>query len=485
MTFNSFLFLLFFPVVVSVYFMMPHKWRWAWLLLASCCFYMAFIPIYILVMFLLVIIDYTAALLIERHQGWQRKMIVVISIVSTCSVLFVFKYFDFFNMSAAFLADYFDYQYSVKNLSLILPLGLSFHTFQSLGYVIDVYRGTQKAQRHMGIYAVYVMFFPQLVAGPIERARHLVPQFFEKHHFDAVRVSSGLKLMLWGLFQKVVIADRLAILVNQVYANPSEYNGLGLMLATVFFAFQIYCDFSGYSDIAIGAAEVMGFQLVRNFRQPYLATSIADFWHRWHISLSTWFRDYVYLSLGGNRVSVRRWQLNILITFVISGLWHGANWTFLVWGALHGLYYLFSRMTSSARQRIVHLIGLSRLSFGYKAWQMGVTFALVCFAWIFFRANHLTDAGYIVGHLLSDWGQGLNFGVTGPAALGLTFKEFLLSLALIIFLLWVNGVEQKESIRLVLAQKPAFMRWTIYAGLALLIMNWGVAVPIPFIYFQF
>lgn len=446
---------------------------------------MVFIPVYILVMFLLVMIDYTAALLIERHQGCQRKTIVVISIFSTCMVLFIFKYFDFFNMSAAFLADHFGYQYSIKNLSLILPLGLSFHTFQSLGYVIDVYRGTQKAQRHLGIYALYVMFFPQLVAGPIERARHLLPQFFERHRFDVVRVSSGLKLMLWGFFQKVVIADRLAILVNQVYANPSEYNGLGLILATVFFAFQIYCDFSGYSDIAIGAAEVMGFQLVKNFKQPYLATSIADFWHRWHISLSTWFRDYVYVSLGGNRVSLWQWRLNILITFVISGLWHGANWTFLVWGALHGFYYLFSRMTSLARENIVQRAGFSRLSLAYRFLQMGVTFALVCFAWIFFRANHLADVGYIVGHLFSGWGQGLNFGEHGPAALGLTFPEFLLSIVLIVLLLWVNGVEQKENIRLVLARKPALMRWAIYAGATLLIMNWGVAVPIPFIYFQF
>lgn len=485
MTFNSFLFLLFFPVVVSIYFVMPHKWRWAWLLLASCCFYMAFIPIYILVMFLLVMIDYTAALLIEKTQGWQRKMIVVTSIVSTCTVLLIFKYFDFFNMSAAFLAHHFGYQYSIKSLSLILPLGLSFHTFQSLGYVIDVYRGTQKAQRHLGFYALYVMFFPQLVAGPIERARHLMPQFFEKHCFDVVRVSNGLKLMLWGFFQKVVIADRLAILVNQVYANPSEYNGLSLIVATVFFAFQIYCDFSGYSDIAIGAAQVMGFQLVKNFKQPYLAISIADFWHRWHISLSTWFRDYVYFSLGGNRVSAWQWRLNILITFIISGLWHGANWTFLVWGALHGFYYLFSRATSSTREKFVQLTGFSRLSAGYRLLQIGVTFILVCFAWIFFRANHLADAGYIVGHLFSGWGQGLNFGVSGPAALGLTLKEFLLSVVLVIFLLWVNCVEEKDSIQLILAQKPAFMRWAIYAGAALLIMNWGIAVPIPFIYFQF
>ncbi len=446
---------------------------------------MAFIPIYILVMFLLVIIDYTAALLIESHQGWQRKTIVVISIVSTCTVLFVFKYFDFFNISAAFLTHHFGYQYPIKNLSLILPLGLSFHTFQSLGYVVDVYRGTQKAQRHLGFYALYVMFFPQLVAGPIERARHLMPQFFEKHQFDVVRVSSGLKLMLWGFFQKVVIADRLAILVNQVYANPTEYYGLSLILATIFFAFQIYCDFSGYSDIAIGVAEVMGFQLVKNFKQPYLATSIADFWHRWHISLSTWFRDYVYVSLGGNRVSPWQWRLNILITFVISGLWHGANWTFLIWGALHGFYYLCSRATSSMREKIILALGWSRLSMGYRFLQIAVTFILVCFAWIFFRANHLADAGYIVGHLFSGWGQGLNFGVEGVAALGLTFNEFLLSVVLIVFLLWVNAVEQKENIRLVLARKPAFVRWAIYAGAALLIMNWGIAVPIPFIYFQF
>lgn len=485
MTFNSYLFFIFFPIVVTVYFAMPQKWRWLWLLLASCCFYTAFIPVYILILFLLIAIDYVAALLIERAVGRQRKVFLLVSILSTCAVLFVFKYFDFLNSSAAFFAHYWGWDYPIKNLSLILPLGLSFHTFQSLGYVIDVYRGKQKAERHLGIYALYVMFFPQLVAGPIERAAHLLPQFFEKHQFDAARVSNGLKLMVWGLFQKVVIADRLAILVNQVYANPSEYGGGSLLIATIFFSFQIYCDFSGYSDIAIGAAEVIGFRLVKNFERPYLATSIANFWQRWHISLSTWFKDYVYIPLGGNRVAIMRWRFNILLTFLVSGIWHGANWTFFVWGALHGGYYLFSGATRAVREKIARSIGLAQRPAAHQIFRIMITFSLVCFAWIFFRAKDLGDAWYIVSHLFIGWDQALNFGIEGKDILGLTFKEFIFAVLLILFLVWVNVVEQKENIRVILGKSPLLVRWGVYVTTVLVIMNLGVAVPIPFIYFQF
>ncbi len=485
MTFNSFLFLLFFPAVVSVYFFMPQKWRWLWLLLASCCFYMAFIPAYILVLFLLILVDYTAALWIEKLQGQKRKIALLVSILSTCAVLFIFKYFDFINTSVAWIAHHFGWNYSIKNLLLILPLGLSFHTFQSLGYVIDVYRGRQKAQRHLGVYALYVMFFPQLVAGPIERAAHLLPQFFCKHEFNAKRVTSGLQLMLWGMFQKVVIADRLAILVNRVYANPSDFSVSSLIIATVFFAFQIYCDFSGYSDIAIGAAEVMGFKLMKNFERPYLATSIGDFWHRWHISLSTWFRDYLYIPLGGKNVGAWRWCFNIFITFVVSGMWHGANWTFVIWGALHGFYYLFSKATQTLRARFTRALGLARIPALHKIFQVIITFVLVCFAWIFFRASTFDDAVFIVSQLFIGWGKTQNLGSQGQPDIGLTVHEFIFAVSLIVFLLWVNVLEQKENIRFILGRCHIFVRWGVYTALVLLIMNFGVDVAIPFIYFQF
>ncbi|MCC6758542.1 MAG: MBOAT family protein [Candidatus Omnitrophica bacterium] len=471
MTFNSYLFLIFFPVVVSVYFAIPQSWRWLWLLIASCCFYAAFIPAYLLILFLLIGIDYFAALLIEPAQGRWRKALLGVSIFSTCLVLFVFKYFDFFNSSAAFLAQQLGVHYSPKILSIILPIGLSFHTFQSLGYVVDVYRGKVRAERHLGIYALYVMFFPQLVAGPIERAQNLLPQLRVTHSFDVSRVTDGLRLMLWGMFKKVVIADRLALVVNQVYADPSAYAGPSLVLATIFFAFQIYCDFSGYSDIAIGSAQVLGFRLMKNFDRPYFATSIQDFWHHWHISLSTWFRDFVYIPLGGNRVSPWRWRLNILLTFLLSGLWHGANWTFIVWGALHGCYYLISTIVRkpAAWPRSLKVL---------------ITFSLVCFAWIFFRANNLSDAEYIISHLLSGWEQGLRVG-TQAGAIGLPMIELLSAFGLIGFLIMVDRWEGKENIGTAVARQPAALRWFIYAACALMIMNFGVAVPIPFLYFQF
>ncbi len=485
MTFNSYLFLLFFPLVVAVYFLMPYKWRWLWLLLASCYFYMAFIPAYILILFLLVLIDYTAAILIENSHGKRRKAILWFSIFSTCAVLFVFKYFDFFNASGSWIASRLGWDYPIKNISLILPLGLSFHTFQSLGYVVDVYRGKQKAQRHLGIYALYVMFFPQLVAGPIERASHLLPQFFQKHTFDTLRVSHGLKLMLWGMFQKVVIADRLAILVNRVYANPSDFGPASLIIATVFFAFQIYCDFSGYSDIAIGSAEVLGFKLVKNFERPYLARSIGDFWHRWHISLSTWFRDYLYIPLGGNHASLWRWRFNIFVTFLVSGLWHGANWTFVVWGALHGAYYLFSKATQTFRERCALALGFGQMPTLHKIFQTVTTFSLVCFAWIFFRANNLNDAVFIVSQLFIGWGEPIVFGTQSKSGLGLEISEFVFAGGLIFFLIWVNYVEQKEDLRVVLLRNHPAIRMAVYTLVGLLIMNFGIAVPIPFIYFQF
>lgn len=268
-------------------------------------------------------------------------------------------------------------------LKLLLPIGLSFHTFQSLSYVIEVYRGHQKAERNFGIYALYVMFYPQLVAGPIERPKNLLHQFYEEHYFDYQRVVDGLKLMLWGLFKKVVIADRLSVLVNEVYGNPSGHQGFLLVIATVFFAFQIFCDFSGYSDMAIGSAQVMGFKLMDNFNRPYFSKSIAEFWKRWHISLSSWFRDYIYIPLGGNRVPQWRMCCNLFLTFLLSGLWHGANWTFVIWGGLNGFYMVFSILTHDPRKKLVQWTGLDRHPKAHKYLNVMVVFSLVCLGWIF------------------------------------------------------------------------------------------------------
>jgi D-alanyl-lipoteichoic acid acyltransferase DltB (MBOAT superfamily) len=302
---------------------------------------MAFVPVYIFVLFFTIIIDYIAGIMIENSSGTRRKMFLVMSIIGNISVLAFFKYFNFFssNINSLLLALHISV-HTVPLLAIILPIGLSFHTFQAMSYTIEVYRGNQKAERHFGIYSLYVMFYPQLVAGPIERPQNMLHQFHEEHTFSFKNASDGLKLMMWGLFKKVVIADRLAMLTDPVFNHPHDYTAITLLIATFFFTFQIFCDFSGYSDIALGTAQFMGFKLMVNFNRPYHAKDVSEFWKRWHISLSTWFRDYLYISLGGNRVTVPRWYFNLFFVFLISGFWHGANWTFLAWGALHGFYLI-------------------------------------------------------------------------------------------------------------------------------------------------
>jgi D-alanyl-lipoteichoic acid acyltransferase DltB (MBOAT superfamily) len=448
---------------------------------------MAFIPIYILILAVTIIIDYFAGMWIEDSQGKRKKMFLIVSILSTCLVLFIFKYFNFFNSSFSSIAHFFHWNYPIGIINIILPIGLSFHTFQSLSYVIEVYRGYQKAERHFGIYSLYVMFYPQLVAGPIERPQNLLQHFREEHYFEYKRVTDGLKLMAWGMFKKVVIADRLSILINQVYGNPTEYAGLPLIIATVFFAFQIYCDFSGYSDIAIGAAQVMGFKLMDNFNRPYFSKSISEFWKRWHISLSTWFRDYLYISLGGNKVPKWRWQFNLLITFLISGLWHGANWTYVIWGGLNGFYLVFAILTEDTREKIAKIIGLSKYPKIRKYWQILATFSLICFAWIFFRAKNLSDAWYIVTHLFTGIEHifSVKYLKETVGGLGFSKSEFLIAILSIIFMEFVHLVQRHYKIRHMLSEKPAWFRWSMYYAIILGIIFWGVFGKNDFIYFQF
>jgi len=341
---------------------------------------MAFIPAYILILFVTILIDYVAGIYLERVDVRYRKPLLWMSIVSTCTVLFIFKYFGFFTGSFIGAAGMFGWRLPEPAISIILPIGLSFHTFQSLSYVIEVYHGKQKAERNFIVYATYVMFFPQLVAGPIERPQNLLHQFREWHEFNYENVTEGLKRMAWGFFKKLVVADRLALYVNDVYASPRGCNGLQLTTATIFFAYQIYCDFSGYSDIAIGAARVLGFRLMENFETPYYALSISEFWRRWHISLSTWFKDYLYVPLGGNRVGKTRHIVNLLITFGVSGLWHGANWTFVIWGVLNGVYLISGFLTKGWRDRIFNAVGLREDTSLRKAIMLGSTFTLTCVA---------------------------------------------------------------------------------------------------------
>jgi D-alanyl-lipoteichoic acid acyltransferase DltB (MBOAT superfamily) len=325
MVFNSFAFFVFFPTVTALYFALAHRYRWILLLAASCAFYMFFVPKYILILGFTIVVDYIAGIWIERASGGRRKGLLVASLVANIGVLAVFKYFNFLNDNVAALAGFLGWNYSVQSLSWILPIGLSFHTFQAMSYTIEVYRGRQRAERHFGIYALYVMFYPQLVAGPIERPQNLIHQFYEVHAIDYARVTSGLKLMAWGLFKKAVVADRLAWVVNLVYGEPSRFSGPVLAVATVFFAFQILCDFSGYSDIAVGSARVMGFRLRRNFDSPYQSRTTAEIWRRWHMSLSSWFRDHVFRplmdALGGGPRNFAVYAAAVGVTFLLSGLW--------------------------------------------------------------------------------------------------------------------------------------------------------------------
>jgi alginate O-acetyltransferase complex protein AlgI len=401
--FNSFAFLTFFVLVTTLFFVLPHRLRWLLLLLASCFFYMFFVPIFILILVVTIGIDYLAGILIEKTSNpRKKKFFLSTSIVSVCTVLFVFKYFNFFNANFAALAAALHWNYSIGALSIALPIGLSFHTFQSLSYVIEVYRGRQKAERHFGIFALYVMYFPQLVAGPIERPQNLLHQFHERKHFNLCRLQDGLSLALWGLFKKVVVADSLAIYTDTIYNTSSHHSGASLLVATYCFAFQIYCDFSGYSDIARGVSRVYGIELMKNFDAPYLAKSISEFWARWHISLSTWFRDYVYIPLGGNRVWLGRNFFNLAIVFLLSGFWHGANWTFIVWGALHGAYLIAGRLWGIARERLAirNEAGLLR-----QGLSVLLTFHLVLVAWVFFRARDVATAFDIAQRMLVPTGR--------------------------------------------------------------------------------
>ena len=481
MLFNSIEFLIFLPTVVVLYFLLPHRYRWLLLLAASYFFYMSWRPEYIVLILASTLVDYFVALrLATETRPTFRWGLLMLTIVTNLGLLFSFKYFNFFNESFRVAFQQAGLAYAIPALDVLLPVGISFYTFQTMSYTIDVYRGKTQPERHLGIFALFVSFFPQLVAGPIERSNNLLPQFYKENTVDYERVVSGLQRMVWGFFKKVVIADRLALLVNTVYGAPTQYTGLPLIIATYAFAFQIYCDFSAYSDIAIGAARVMGFDLMENFRQPYYAQSIPEFWRRWHISLSTWFRDYVYVPLGGNRVSLLAWSFIIMMVFVVSGLWHGANWTFMIWGALHGLFMIAAILWSYATKRVSWQSTLPPIvTTGFKIF---VTFNLVSFAWIFFRANSLADAVYIVTHLLV--GLEFRFSLYGTMPGGIF--EFAIAFVAILLMELVHWLQMTTgSMRLFMRRQPLWLRWSAYYTLALAIIMFGNFGLTEFIYFQF
>jgi alginate O-acetyltransferase complex protein AlgI len=448
---------------------------------------MAFVPVYILILGFTIVIDYFAGIYIEKSTGKQRKMLLIVSLLANISILAVFKYYNFFNDNFSFLLKSFGIENPIPALTILLPIGLSFHTFQAMSYTIEVYRGNQTAEKHFGIYALYVMFYPQLVAGPIERPQNLLQQFRENYDFDYKRVTEGLKLMAWGLFKKVVIADRFAAITDVIFADVTAYHGFGAFLGMILFTFQIFCDFSGYSDIALGTAQVMGFKLMENFKRPYFAQSIAEFWKRWHISLSTWFKDYLYISLGGNRVAVPRWYFNLFFVFLVSGFWHGASWTFIIWGALHGFYLVFALVVEPFKIQIEKKIGCLNYPTLYKLFNIFITFFLVSFTWIFFRGGE--NSFYYIRILLTDWKGFFNENYLQDllfTKLNIGLIDIILCPCLIIFMELVHYYQEHYgSVRALIAKQPFYIRWAVYYAFLIVIMFLGIKEEHQFIYFQF
>lgn len=494
MLFNSISFLTFFPIVVLIYFIIPRKLRYLWLLISSYYFYMSWNARYALLIAFSTVITWVSGLLLSRFssQRW-KKGIVACSFLANLSILFFFKYFDFALENLNRIGGRFGFSLLQNPFDLLLPVGISFYTFQALGYTVDVYRGEAEAEKNPFRYALFVSFFPQLVAGPIERSKVLLKQLREIEHmklFQYDRIVSGLLLMIWGLFQKMVIADRVSILVDQVFNNSYAYGTFELIAGALGFALQIYCDFNGYSTIAIGAARVMGFTLTDNFNTPYFAVSISDFWHRWHITLSTWFRDYLYIPLGGSRQGRIKKYRNILVTFLASGMWHGAAWNYIIWGGLHGIYQILGDMLRPLKERCVKLFKVETHNFSYRFGQILCTFCLTTFAWIFFRAESFLSAVYYIKRLFTKWNPWVLFDES-MYALGLDRVEMNILLFSLLLLLLADIVRyiRKQNIAEFLMKQNLWFRWLVVYGLIVMILVYGkYGVDFDsaqFIYFNF
>lgn len=500
MLFNSFGYAVFLPIIFLLHWITPRKWRWALLLAASCFFYATWGPEYIVVLLLTIVISYYAALYMER-AGKQRgrsangkknrgaspsaKTVLVLSIIFCAGLLFFFKYLNFFSENVAALLQRFSIPMQPFTLRLALPIGISFYLFQTISYLVDVYKGKIPAERHFGIYAVYISFFPKVMQGPIERGESLLPQLHKPRRFHYGQASYGIKLMAWGFFKKLVLADGLSIYVSQVYDNLPSYTGFSLMLATFFYAIQLYCDFSGYTDIALGSAGILGIRLSPNFRSPYFASSIKDFWGRWHISLSSWLRDYIYIPLGGSRVGRVRHALNIMITFLVSGLWHGASWNYVLWGGIHGALQIiegfFPWNKKSSRFQTDR-----RLHAMLCIVTVPATFLLVCFAWIFFRAATLQDAFYVIRNMFTGIGSPYTYIHDCALQLGLTFRNLVFHCLPLIPLFLFDLASLKTDVIALISRQRFFIRWPVYLLLLLVILLFSEkGVTTEFIYMQF
>lgn len=487
MIFHSAQFIIFFLIVTGLYFLAPGRARWVVLLAGSCYFYASGGAVFLAQVIAVTAGVFFLALKLDATGDDRKRSLVALGIVLLVLNLITFKYAAFLNESARGVAGAIGIGYSLPVFEALLPLGISFYTFQLISYLVDVTRKTVKAERHFGLFALYVMFFPKMVAGPIERAKSLLPQLHEIHGFDTTRVVAGLQLALWGMFKKVVVADRIAPIVAQVYDNPGTNDGVVTVLATWLYAFQIYCDFSGYTDIALGVALILGFKLSVNFNRPYAAVSIQDFWKRWHISLTSWLTDYVYTPLTRQKIfRIKFFNLMLIglfATFVVSGFWHGANWTYVMWGALHGAYIVVSLLSRQWRARFADRIGLLRLPRVHHALKVVVTFNLVCFAYILFRSASIEDAFNMMGNLFVGWGTAL---YSAKTYIGANFSEIALSVIGIAIVVVADVLRGRMDLGAVLAARPK-VRWALYyAGVAsVVLLGAFYDSQQKFIYFRF
>lgn len=497
MIFNSLHFLIFFPIVVGIYYLIPQKIRMYWLLVVSYYFYMCWNVKYVMLLLFSTIVTYVSGVLLEKVAkneknkggGVKRKLCVAASFILNLSILFIFKYLNFGIESLNQILGHLHIVFNAPAVDLLLPVGISFYTFQALGYTIDVYRGEIYAEKNFFRYALFVSFFPQLVAGPIERSKNLLRQLDKpaKPSFDSLR--DGFFLMLWGYFLKVVLADRIAVFVDTAYGDIETYTGVYLIVATVLFAVQIYCDFSGYSVIAMGAAKILGIQLMENFDAPYLSVSVAEFWRRWHISLSSWFRDYLYIPLGGNRRGKIRKYINLLITFGVSGLWHGADWSYVIWGLLNGIWQIIGDLLTPFKKKVARFLDIKEDSLSHKCIRIVTTFFLVDLAWVFFRANTAFEALRIIKRMFT----AKNHWVWLDGSLyecGLNQRNFSLMVWGILLLFVVDICKYKNiKIRQIVAKQDYWAQCltVIVAALGILVFGmWGVGYDAAnFIYFQF
>ncbi|MCI7445508.1 MAG: hypothetical protein MSA78_04085 [Solobacterium sp.] len=474
MLFNSLSYAIFLPLVFIIYWLLPNKYRWILLLIASYYFYMSWNAKYVFLIFITTFTSYLCAILTEKNRE-HKKLILTITLIVCLGILFVFKYFNFFFESINYLLG--NKLHSIS-LNLLLPVGISFYTFQTLSYCIDVYRGDIKAEKHFGYYATFVSFFPQLVAGPIERPDNLLPQLRKEKEFDYNKAVYGLKLMTVGFFKKIVVADNLAYYVDLVYNDLPYYQGFALVLAAFFFTIQIYCDFSGYSDIAKGSAKLLNIDLMDNFKTPYFSTTIKEFWSRWHISLSSWFKDYVYIPLGGNRCSKLRHYFNLLATFLVSGLWHGANITFVIWGGIHGLLQILEDIFNIKKNTKTY-------SFSWFI-KVSLIFILMSITWVFFRASNLHDALYIFRHMFDGITNLRSYIVSGLYSFGVKAPYLLTMLAIYLIPLFIiDYINVKHDALTILNNKPMAIRYLAYFVLLLMILLLHYVGEVNFIYFQF